>query len=118
MSRLDFGEVQYVVDQGEEMALALLDAFQVIALRFGNRPADTQHQQLGVTGDGVERRAQLVAHRREEIALRLVGRFGSLARGTQLFFCLQTLSQIVAEVELPDTRTQRRADCRYQRGNT
>ena len=39
-------------------------------------PRDALLQQLGVAGDGVERRAQLVRHRREELALRAVRRLG------------------------------------------
>jgi hypothetical protein len=38
-----------------------------------------QLEQLGVSADGVERRAQLVAHRREEITLRTICRFGFIA---------------------------------------
>jgi hypothetical protein len=65
--------VEHLVDEPEQVALAPLDAPEVVALRLGDGPADPQLEQLGVAADGVERRAQLVAHHRQELALRAVG---------------------------------------------
>jgi hypothetical protein len=63
-------------------------ALEVQALRVGDRPTQPELQQLGVAADGVERGPQLVAHGREELALRPVRglrlgprRLGRRARG-------------------------------------
>ena len=72
LPRFELREVQHVVDEAEQVLLAALDAAEVVALLLVDRPADFQVEQVDVPGDRVERRAQLVAHRREELGLRLV----------------------------------------------
>ena len=59
------------------------DALEVVAAaRSVTGPRDPHREQLGVAADGVERRAQLVRHRREELALRAIRdlRLGGAAR--------------------------------------
>ena len=51
-----------------------------VALLFRHGPVDLHFEDLGVPADGVERRAQLVAHDRQEVALGLVGLFRRVAR--------------------------------------
>ena len=57
-----------------------LDAREVLALLRRDRAADAQLHQLRVAADRVQRRAQLVAHHREELALRAVRRLRLRAR--------------------------------------
>ena len=78
---LDLREVEDVVDDGQERVAALADDLRVLALLVGQRgvqeqPAHPDH--------GVHRRPDLVAHRRQERALGLVGRLGLPAGLEQL----------------------------------
>ena len=67
LARFDPGQVEDVVDQGEQMPAAVVDGRQSGGLPCGEVAA-VASQQLGVADDGVERRPQLVAHLREELA--------------------------------------------------
>ena len=58
------------------MSAARDDAAHLPALLGEECAGDAEVEQLGVTDDGVERRAQLVAHHGEEIGLGLVRRLG------------------------------------------
>jgi hypothetical protein len=53
---------------------------EVAALLVGERAGDAQLEQLGVADHGVDRRAQLVAHRGQERGLRLVRGVGAATR--------------------------------------
>src|SRR5690348_17690460 len=66
------------------MALALLDATEVGFLLRADRAAYAHGEELGIARDGIEWRAQLVTHRRKELALRHIRRFGSLLRRQRL----------------------------------
>ena len=68
---LDLRDLQHVVDDGQQVLAAAVDRFQVLALRRGQ--VGVTRQQLAEAQDGVERRAQLVAHVGQENALGLVG---------------------------------------------
>ena len=73
---LDLGEVENVVDQREQMparAEHAIERLEVLLERLGILP-----QHLGDADDGVERRAQLVAHVGEELRL-VLARLGELA---------------------------------------
>ena len=54
------------------MLLAAVDPPQVVELRLRRRRGDAVDHELDVAADGVERRAQLVAHHGEELRLRAV----------------------------------------------
>ena len=74
---LDLREIEDVVDDGEQRVAGLADRRDVVVLlvverRVEQEPAHADHR--------VHRRADLVAHRREERALRLVGGLGLRAR--------------------------------------
>ncbi len=74
---LDLREVEDVVDDGQERVARFADRRDIVVLlgiELGveQQPAHADHR--------VHRRADLVAHRREERALRLVGRLGRGAR--------------------------------------
>ena len=48
------------------------DASDLLSLLGGERAAEAEIEQLGVSDDGVQRSAQLVTHHRQEIRLRLI----------------------------------------------
>ena len=66
LARLDFREVEDVVDQRQQRLARVLDRAQVVALLRGERRAE---RQLRHADDGVHRRPDLVAHVGEELAL-------------------------------------------------
>ena len=75
--RLDLREVEDVVDDREQVLAARLHHPQVLGLLRLERRLE---QQVGEADDGVERRADLVAHVREKLALRVRGLLGACAR--------------------------------------
>ena len=78
LAGLDLGKVEHGVDQAEQMPAVALDPFEH-GLHLVRRLAiDAVRDQLGVAQDGVERRAQLVAHVGEELRL-VLARLGKLA---------------------------------------
>ena len=69
LAGLDLGEIEHVVDQAEQVLAVALHALQH-ALRLVRQIAvEAVGHHLGVAEDGVERRAQLVAHVGEELRL-------------------------------------------------
>jgi hypothetical protein len=80
-ARLHLGECEHVVDQGEEVLLAGAHAAERLRLRIGHRAVDPHRHQLHVAADGVQRRAQLVAHGGEEVRLGAVRVLRLRARG-------------------------------------
>src|SRR6266550_8285418 len=78
---LDLREVENVVDHAEERIAARPDDLRELPLLGGQlRP----EQQAGHPDHGVHRRADLVAHRRQESALRPRRRLGLLAGPLEL----------------------------------
>ena len=77
LAGFDLGEVENVVDEREQRLGRILDDAQVLALH--GRQLGSQ-QQLRHADDGVHRRADLVAHVRQEGALGAAGGFGRLHR--------------------------------------
>ena len=73
LAGLDFGKVQDVVDDVQQGLAGLVDHLEEFRLPLLD---STAQQQLGHPDDGVQRRADFVAHVRHEIALGLVGRLG------------------------------------------
>src|SRR6185312_13813037 len=108
----------YVVDEPEQVLLAALNAAERFALRGGQVAVHAQLEQLGVAGDRVERRTQLVAHGREERTLAAIRRLrcrprflGLGARGAFAF--KQRLALGVAALALANVaRDGREADGR------
>ncbi len=74
---LDLREVEDVVDDRQERVAGIADGRGVVVLLGVELGVE---QQAAHADDRVHRRADLVAHRREERALRLVGGFGRGAR--------------------------------------
>ena len=69
---VELREVQHVVDEREQHVLAPVDPAERVALLVRHLAIDAELHDLRVAADRVERRAQLVAHHRQEIALRPV----------------------------------------------
>ena len=81
LSRLDAGEVEDVVDDPEQMLAARMDVVEIgLVGLVADRPEHLAAHQVGEAENGVERRAQLVAHRGQELRLRHVGRLGAPPR--------------------------------------
>ena len=71
--RLDAGDVEDLVDEVEKVATGPQDVVHRVGLVSG----DVVHlEELREPEDGVERRAELVAHARQEVALGLAGLLG------------------------------------------
>ncbi len=68
-ARLDLREVKHVVDEAEEMLAGAVDALERLGEAGELRAFGLLAQHLGQADDGVERRAQLVAHIGEELRL-------------------------------------------------
>jgi hypothetical protein len=77
-------EVEHIGDEACQILLALRDALEVSTLLLGDGPTNAHLEQLHVSRNGVERRAQLVAHDREELRLRLVRDRGCTLRRSLL----------------------------------
>ena len=73
---LEPGEVQHVFDQAMQRFLTPLNASQIFALCFRERPANAEFEKFDIAHDRVQRGSKLVAHRREELALRGIRFFG------------------------------------------
>ena len=69
LTGLDFGEVEHVIDQAEEMLAVGVQAFEHLAHLVRRLAVDVVENELGVAENGVERGAQLVAHVGEELRL-------------------------------------------------
>ncbi len=77
----DARQIEDFVDQAEQVLAGIVDVVRVFLVgRHGVRPENLALHHLGEAEDGVERRAQLVAHLREELRLRDVRAFGAAAR--------------------------------------
>jgi hypothetical protein len=95
LARLDLREVEHVVDELEQVHAALGDRVERLELGRGHRAVALE--QLGVAEHAVERRAQLVAHAREELALRARRRLGRFLGVAQLGFALAALGDVAEE---------------------
>jgi hypothetical protein len=74
----DLRHVEDVVDHVQQILAALVDVAAIFAVFIGaERTEHRRLHDLGEPDDGVERRAQLVAHIGEEFRLGLVGLLGS-----------------------------------------
>jgi hypothetical protein len=84
LSRLDLGQVEHAVDQLQQVAARAHDLAQVGSVGLVAIFPDLLLEHLAVADDGVQGRAQLVAHVGQELALGLVGRLGLAARALRL----------------------------------
>ena len=97
LAGFDLGDVEDVVDEFEQVAARVVDAAQVfdpLLVTFG---LDVGDEHLAEADDGGERRAQLVAHEGEEVALGLVRLLGDVAGLLQFGIALLDLREHVVE---------------------
>src|SRR5262249_7973171 len=69
LAGFDLREVQYLVDEAQEMGPGGIDAAQRFQRLFRAEARRVSHHHLRQADDGVERGAQLVAHAGEELRL-------------------------------------------------
>ena len=96
---LDLRQIEDVVQQHQQRVGRFLDDAHIVPLLVVER--SMQHQ-LGHAQHAVHGRANLVAHGGQESALGLVGAFGRLLRGQQLFFGLRAAPGRFAPVRVRD----------------
>ncbi len=77
LAGFDLGEIQNVVDHGQQRGGAVAHGLRIVELHGVERRFQ---QQLDHADDAVHRRANLVAHVGEEFALGFVRRCGSFRR--------------------------------------
>ena len=77
---VDLREIEDVVDEREQVPRAASDTSQVDPLFLRDGSADAHLNQFGVASDGIERRAQVMTHVRQEPTLRAVRYFCRLHR--------------------------------------
>ena len=83
--RFDLGQVQYVVDQGQQVLPGLMKITRIIAiLDAADRPEGLVPDNLRKADDRVQGRAQLMAHRGEKLGLGPVGGSRVVARDAQV----------------------------------
>src|SRR4051794_4020770 len=75
LAGLDLGRVENIVDEFQEVLATLLDDVQAPHLARLEVPRTLQ--KLRIAQNAIQRRAQLVAHARQEHRLGLVGHFGN-----------------------------------------
>src|SRR5262249_54427028 len=74
-SRFDLREIEDIVDQAEQMAPTVLDALLHVPDLGWYLAIDLIQDQLGITQDGVQGRAQLVTHAGEKVRFGFAGAF-------------------------------------------
>src|SRR3546814_2004581 len=106
LAGLDLRQVEDVVDQAQQVRAAVVDVDGVLAVPLiAHRAEQLVLDDLGEPDDGVQRRAQLVAHVGKEVGLGATGQLGfllrearseehtselqSLMRSSYAVFCLQ-----------------------------
>ena len=88
----DLGEVENVVDHGQQRFAGIVQHVQVLALGAVELGA---FEQLGDTQHAIHRRADFVAHVGEELALGAIGLLGHDAQLIELVLCLDFVADVV-----------------------
>ena len=86
--RFDARQVEHVVDHGQQVQAGPFDVLHPFALRAGERLAAVHAQQLREAEHRVQRRAQLMAHARQEFGLRGIGALGRCGGDERLLVAL------------------------------
>ena len=81
-TRLESREIENVVDQAREVRLTALDAPEDLGLLIVHGSVEARSNELRESERRLQRRAQLVAHRREKRGLGAIRRFGRGARAS------------------------------------
>ena len=97
---LDLGDVQQVVDQREQMGAGGMDVAGIVAIAFrADRPETFLGDDFGKAQNGVQRRAQLMAHIGQEGGLGGIGGFRLEALLQRLVAGLFQLARQVLDLE-------------------
>ncbi len=80
---IDGGEIEDVVDDGQQRAARGRDVAEIFELLVGQRPGGEVMQEMREADDVGERRAQLVGYVVDEVVLELVGRLQRIVAVTQ-----------------------------------
>ena len=75
LASFDLRQIEYVIDQSEQVSAVTLKPFQYAHRLFWQLAVNAVRHQFGVAENGVERRAQLVAHVGKELRLVLARDF-------------------------------------------
>src|SRR5271170_6499901 len=75
LASLDLRQIEYVIDQAEEVSAVTLKPFEYAHRLFWQFAVDAIRHQFGVAENGVQWRAQLVAHVGKKLRLVLAGDF-------------------------------------------
>src|SRR6516165_2981436 len=78
LTGLDLRKIKHVIDESEQVLAVGLKSFEYAKHLLGRLAVSAVRHQFGIAQDGVERRAQLVAHIGEELRL-VLACFGELA---------------------------------------
>ena len=114
---LDPGNIEDIIDQGQQVTAALVDIpgiFEVF--RRTERTVIFTAHDLGEADDGVQRRAEFVAHPGQEFRLGLVGLLGG--EQSQIGFLpdpVEPVGKLDEFGELPVQAAQRRPELRFHR---
>jgi chemotaxis protein histidine kinase CheA len=100
--RVDARKVEHLRNEREQMTAARGRAREVTPLHGRERTVGLHRQQLVVADDRVDRSADLMAHRREEAALRLARRLGRFGRRLQQIVCGPPGCQVARELGEPE----------------
>ncbi|HTN03565.1 MAG TPA: hypothetical protein VL132_16865, partial [Planctomycetaceae bacterium] len=101
LTGLDLREVEDVVDDREEVRAAAADGGEMRAAFRSGQFGVAIEQQIGEPQNRVERRANFVAHIRQELTLGLVGGFRNLFGFFETFFGLSTIGDVLREPAVP-----------------
>ena len=110
LAGLDLGQIEYIVEDGQQGLAGAADALDHVALVRGERLA---LQDLGQAEDGIQRGADLVAHVGEKLALGRVGGLGDrrgLAQLTLVALPLTDVTGYAKDLHADATGTEQRAD--------
>ena len=67
LTGLDLGQIEHVIDESEQMLTVGLKAFEYAKHLLGWLTVSAVRHQFGIAQDGIERRAQLMAHIGEQL---------------------------------------------------
>ncbi|MNS55774.1 hypothetical protein D3C72_886160 [compost metagenome] len=97
LAGLDLGEVQHVVDQRQQVPAVAQHRLEVLPVERIELERLVGRHQIGVADDGVQGRAQLVAHIGQKLALDAVGRLQLDRLGRQVLH-LAALRQVARDL--------------------
>jgi hypothetical protein len=98
LARLDLGEIQNIVDHGEQRFAAFVNGSRVVALCMVERGIEQQFRHAQHTIDG---RADLMTHVGQEFALRAVRSLGGLASRLHLGDHARAQGDVSADADQP-----------------